>query len=119
MRAANSRCVLWRPQVTIARVEEPPAIHSVIVRGRAGIPSYLRTISEGVHLGQVAIYCSVSTGDQSCGRQDRDSSAFARQERHQFYIERFLPRYFPRLRHSLCALIVNPAHVVSEIGIAC
>jgi DNA invertase Pin-like site-specific DNA recombinase len=34
--------------------------------------------SEGVLLGQVAIYCRVSTGDQSCERQERNLKAFAR-----------------------------------------
>jgi putative DNA-invertase from lambdoid prophage Rac len=34
--------------------------------------------STGVKLGHVAIYCRVSTGDQSCERQERDLKAFAR-----------------------------------------
>jgi putative DNA-invertase from lambdoid prophage Rac len=33
-------------------------------------------------LGQVAIYCRVSTGDQSCERQERDLRAFARRAGH-------------------------------------
>jgi len=36
----------------------------------------------GVQLGQVAIYCRVSTDDQSCGRQERDLRAFARRAGH-------------------------------------
>jgi putative DNA-invertase from lambdoid prophage Rac len=32
----------------------------------------------GVQLGQVAIYCRVSTEDQSCERQERDLRAFAK-----------------------------------------
>ena len=32
----------------------------------------------GVYLGQVAIYCRVSTDDQCCERQERDLKAFAR-----------------------------------------
>jgi len=37
----------------------------------------------GVHqLGQVAIYCRVSTDDQSCERQERDLRAFARRAGH-------------------------------------
>ena len=38
--------------------------------------------AEGVHLGQVAIYCRVSTDDQSCERQERDLRAFARRAGH-------------------------------------
>jgi putative DNA-invertase from lambdoid prophage Rac len=38
---------------------------------------------EGVYLGQVAIYCRVSTDDQSCARQERDIRAFARRAGHQ------------------------------------
>jgi putative DNA-invertase from lambdoid prophage Rac len=38
--------------------------------------------SEGVHLGQVAIYCRVSTDDQCCERQERDLKAFARRSGH-------------------------------------
>jgi putative DNA-invertase from lambdoid prophage Rac len=33
-------------------------------------------------LGQVAIYCRVSTDDQSCGRQERDLRAFAKRAGH-------------------------------------
>jgi DNA invertase Pin-like site-specific DNA recombinase len=33
-------------------------------------------------LGQVAIYCGVSTDDQSCARQERDLRAFARRAGH-------------------------------------
>jgi DNA invertase Pin-like site-specific DNA recombinase len=48
--------------------------------------AYLRhlrsSISEGVQLGQVAIYCRVSTDDQSCERQERDLRAFARRSGH-------------------------------------
>jgi putative DNA-invertase from lambdoid prophage Rac len=33
-------------------------------------------------LGQVAIYCRVSTDDQSCKRQERDLRAFARRGGH-------------------------------------
>jgi DNA invertase Pin-like site-specific DNA recombinase len=36
----------------------------------------------GVQLGQVAIYCRVSTDDQSCERQERDLRAFARRAGH-------------------------------------
>jgi hypothetical protein len=36
----------------------------------------------GVQLGQVAIYCRVSTDDQSCARQERDLRAFARRAGH-------------------------------------
>jgi putative DNA-invertase from lambdoid prophage Rac len=38
--------------------------------------------SKGVQLGQVAIYCRVSTDDQSCERQERDLRAFARRAGH-------------------------------------
>jgi putative DNA-invertase from lambdoid prophage Rac len=34
-------------------------------------------------LGQVAIYCRVSTEDQSCERQERDLRAFAKRARHE------------------------------------
>jgi putative DNA-invertase from lambdoid prophage Rac len=48
--------------------------------------TYLRhfrsSTSEGVQLGQVAIYCRVSTDDQSCERQERDLRAFARRAGH-------------------------------------
>ena len=36
-----------------------------------------------VQLGQVAIYCRVSTEDQSCGRQERDLRAFAERAGHE------------------------------------
>jgi DNA invertase Pin-like site-specific DNA recombinase len=36
----------------------------------------------GVQLGQVAIYCRVSTDDQSCERQERDLRAYARRAGH-------------------------------------
>jgi putative DNA-invertase from lambdoid prophage Rac len=36
----------------------------------------------GVQLGQVAIYCRVSTDDQSCERQERDLRAFAKRAGH-------------------------------------
>jgi DNA invertase Pin-like site-specific DNA recombinase len=36
----------------------------------------------GVQLGQVAIYCRVSTDDQSCARQERDLRTFARRAGH-------------------------------------
>jgi putative DNA-invertase from lambdoid prophage Rac len=39
-------------------------------------------ISEGVQFGQVAIYCRVSTDDQSCARQERDLRAFAKRSGH-------------------------------------
>jgi putative DNA-invertase from lambdoid prophage Rac len=34
-------------------------------------------------LGQVAIYCRVSTEDQSCERQERDLRAFAKRAEHE------------------------------------
>ena len=37
---------------------------------------------KGVQLGQVAIYCRVSTDDQSCERQERDLRAFAKRAGH-------------------------------------
>jgi putative DNA-invertase from lambdoid prophage Rac len=39
-------------------------------------------VSEGVYLGHVAIYCRVSTDDQSCERQERDLRAFAKRAGH-------------------------------------
>src|SRR5262245_61922360 len=36
-----------------------------------------------VQLGQVAIYCRVSTEDQSCQRQERDLRAFAKRAGHE------------------------------------
>jgi putative DNA-invertase from lambdoid prophage Rac len=44
---------------------------------------FRRSNSEGVYLGQVAIYCRVSTDDQSCARQERDLRAFAKRAGHQ------------------------------------
>src|SRR5262245_65821966 len=48
--------------------------------------AYLRdsrsSLSKGVQLGQVAIYCRVSTDDQCCERQERDLRAFARRAGH-------------------------------------
>jgi putative DNA-invertase from lambdoid prophage Rac len=38
--------------------------------------------SRGVQLGQVAVYCRVSTDDQSCERQERDLRAFAKRAGH-------------------------------------
>jgi putative DNA-invertase from lambdoid prophage Rac len=40
------------------------------------------SLSKGVQLGQVAIYCRVSTDDQCCERQERDLRAFARRAGH-------------------------------------
>jgi DNA invertase Pin-like site-specific DNA recombinase len=37
---------------------------------------------KGVQMGQVAIYCRVSTDDQSCERQERDLRAFAKRAGH-------------------------------------
>jgi putative DNA-invertase from lambdoid prophage Rac len=39
-------------------------------------------VFQGVQLGHVAIYCRVSTDDQSCERQERDLRAFARRGGH-------------------------------------
>jgi putative DNA-invertase from lambdoid prophage Rac len=36
-------------------------------------------------LGQVAIYCRVSTDDQFCERQERDLQAFARRSGHKIF----------------------------------
>ena len=48
--------------------------------------TYLRhfhsSIPRGVQLGQVAIYCRVSTDDQCCERQERDLRAFAKRAGH-------------------------------------
>jgi hypothetical protein len=48
--------------------------------------AYLRNFPQfdfwGVQLGQVAIYCRVSTDDQTCARQERDLRAFARRAGH-------------------------------------
>ena len=42
------------------------------------------TISERVYFGQrVAVYCRVSTDDQTCGRQERDLCAFATRAGHE------------------------------------
>jgi putative DNA-invertase from lambdoid prophage Rac len=35
-----------------------------------------------VQLGQVALYCRISTDDQSCERQERDLRAFAKRAGH-------------------------------------
>jgi putative DNA-invertase from lambdoid prophage Rac len=37
---------------------------------------------QGDQMGQVAIYCRVSTDDQSCERQERDLRAYARRAGH-------------------------------------
>jgi putative DNA-invertase from lambdoid prophage Rac len=44
--------------------------------------AFRRANSEGVQLGQVAIYCRVSTDDQCCERQERDLKVFARRSGH-------------------------------------
>jgi Resolvase, N terminal domain len=49
---------------------------------RAYLRHFRSSISEGVQLGQVAIYCRVSTDDQCCERQERDLRAFARRAGH-------------------------------------
>lgn len=49
---------------------------------RAQLQSFHGLVSKGVQLGQVAIYCRVSTDDQSCERQERDLRAFARRAGH-------------------------------------
>jgi putative DNA-invertase from lambdoid prophage Rac len=54
--------------------------------GRCKSPQLLASaglISERVQMGQVAIYCRVSTDDQSCERQERDLRAFAKRAGHQ------------------------------------
>ena len=44
----------------------------------------LRKATSGrVQLGQVAIYCRVSTEDQYCSRQERDLRAFAKRAGHE------------------------------------
>jgi DNA invertase Pin-like site-specific DNA recombinase len=47
------------------------------MRGFSG-PTFRR-----VQLGQVALYCRVSTDDQSCARQERDLRAFAKRAGHE------------------------------------
>jgi putative DNA-invertase from lambdoid prophage Rac len=42
----------------------------------------IRPISRRVQLGQVALYCRVSTDDQSCERQERDLRAFVKRAGH-------------------------------------
>jgi predicted site-specific integrase-resolvase len=49
---------------------------------RAYLRHFRSSISMGVQLGQVAIYCRVSTDDQCCERQERDLRAFARRAGH-------------------------------------
>jgi putative DNA-invertase from lambdoid prophage Rac len=57
-------------------------IHYLAVQKRACLRHFRSLISEGVQLGQVAIYCRVSTDDQCCERQERDLRAFARRAGH-------------------------------------
>ena len=49
---------------------------------RAYLWHFRSSISEGAQLGQVAIYCRVSTDDQCCERQQRDLRAFAKRTGH-------------------------------------
>jgi putative DNA-invertase from lambdoid prophage Rac len=49
---------------------------------RAYLRHFRSSIFEGVQLGQVAIYCRVSTDDQCCERQERDLRAFAKRAGH-------------------------------------
>src|SRR5271167_1112490 len=60
-----------------ARPALTPTVY--LVRNRTHhLQGFLATLAEGVQLGQrVAIYCRVSTADQSCERQERDLLAFA------------------------------------------
>jgi predicted site-specific integrase-resolvase len=51
-------------------------------RGRCRAGGLTPINSEEVHLGQVAIYCRVSSDDQSCARQEHDLRAFAKRARH-------------------------------------
>jgi putative DNA-invertase from lambdoid prophage Rac len=44
---------------------------------------FSKAASQGVQMGQVAIYCRVSTDDQSCERQERDLRAFAKRADHE------------------------------------
>ena len=49
---------------------------------REQLRRFRSSISKGIQLGQVAIYCRVSTDDPSCTRQQRDLRAFARRAGH-------------------------------------
>src|SRR5262245_47278387 len=51
-------------------------------RRKADFAGFSRCKFRGVQLGQVAIYCRVSTDDQCCERQERDLKAFARRSYH-------------------------------------
>src|SRR5262245_20113846 len=51
-------------------------------RRKPNFTGFPGTDFRGVQLGQVAIYCRVSTDDQCCERQERDLKAFARRSGH-------------------------------------
>src|SRR5262245_42786697 len=57
-------------------------IHCAASSKRAYLRHFYSSISERVRLGQVAIYCRVSTDDQCCERQERDLRAFTRRAGH-------------------------------------
>jgi hypothetical protein len=60
-----------------------------------------------VQLGQVAIYCRVSSEDQSCERQERDLRAFARPGRLPFHRPSFCSRATSRQETSSRSLRVQ------------
>ena len=57
-------------------------IHYFVSAKHAYLRDFRSSLSKGVQLGQVAIYCRVSTDDQCCERQERDLRAFARRAGH-------------------------------------
>lgn len=81
MRHFHARICDLQGQGSSARTVERPSLVSAQLKTPVFAALY-NEISKGVQLGQVAIYCRVSTDDQSCERQERDLRNFAKRAGH-------------------------------------
>src|SRR5262245_23868817 len=68
--------VVWTPSLSILDISLYDTLF--LSAKHAYLRDFRSPLSKGVQLGQVAIYCRVSTDDQCCKRQERDLRAFAR-----------------------------------------
>src|SRR5262249_23286403 len=60
-----------------------PIWYSARMQKAPDLRTFAKHVFQGVQMGQrVAIYCRVSTDDQSCERQERDLRAFAKRAGH-------------------------------------
>src|SRR5262249_20225795 len=74
---------IWNEGADELSLLDNTVFDTIVKQCRSAYLQHLRrSISEAVQMGQVAIYCRVSTDDQSCERQERDLRAFARRAGH-------------------------------------